>query len=162
MIEMINPNGTTETYQYDPVFHNVTEETDEDGNETDYTYNSFGEMLSMSVTGPNSPMPDVTTYTWANGLMQTTTDPDGNLTVYTYNGLRQETAEQDYDAASNLIGDTSYTYDANGFIASMTVGATGPEPEIDHVRQRRPGTGAVHDRPETGTPAAAATTPTAT
>jgi YD repeat-containing protein len=85
-------------------------------------------MLTMSVVGPNSPIPDVTTDTWSNGLMTSTTDPDGNEAVYTYNSLRQETSEQDYDTSGNLIGDTAYTYDANGFQLTMTVGATGPEP----------------------------------
>jgi YD repeat-containing protein len=34
MIAVVDPNLRTEMYTYDPVFHNVTEATDEDGNET--------------------------------------------------------------------------------------------------------------------------------
>ncbi len=46
LIQVTNPDGTAERYQYDPTFHQVTVEQDELGRLTTYTYNSVGDLTS--------------------------------------------------------------------------------------------------------------------
>ena len=86
-----------------------------------------GEPLSTTVgTGASAV---TTTYTWSGGLMTSTTDGDGNQTVYTYDALRQLVAQATYDDADVLKDGEAFTYDANGFLLTATVGAGGPSPQ---------------------------------
>ena len=112
-----NSNFTTTEYTYDPIFNQVTSETDELGRQTLYDIDpNNGNLLSTTkVVGEVGGDDDVTTsYTYTDaGLIDTMTDPLGRVTDY------------DYDASGNVITETyavdtadeasvSYEYDASG------------------------------------------------
>ena len=83
---------------------------------TSYTYNSFGQVLTMD--GPRTDVSDVTTYEY---------DPQGNRTKM-INALSQETLYTSYDASGYLLSMTDpngvitdYTYDLRQRMTSYTV-----------------------------------------
>ena len=146
------PTATKRRSTYDNSGDALTT-TDGDGNVTTDTYNLLGEVLTEQVQDANGTVVSrttntydvagevlsttagtgasavTTTYTWSNGLMTSMTDGDGNQTVYTYNGLRQLTGQKSYDDADVLQDSEAFTYDANGFLLTATVGAGGPSPQ---------------------------------
>ncbi len=103
-----NPDNTIRTYYYDPIFQQVTQFTDENSNTSLMSYTFEGDLLSETDAAGN-----ITTFSWSNGLKQTTTDPLGRVTSLTWDATtRRELAEQDalgfltsfgYDAAGNQI-----------------------------------------------------------
>ncbi|WP_406697219.1 RHS repeat-associated core domain-containing protein [Singulisphaera sp. Ch08] len=103
--KIVNPDKTTEQFQYDPKFHRVTLEVDARGNRTKYQYDQeTGDLLSVT-----DPLYNVTRYTWEDGLLQTVTSPRNNVTSYTYDELRRVATVTDA-----LGGATTFTYDGNG------------------------------------------------
>ena len=127
LIEVSNPDGSTVEYRYDPTFQTVVSTTDGDGNVTLSTIDSMGEVLTTT-TAAGTPIAATTTNTWANGLLQTSTDPDGNETFYVYNSKNHLTAQHTLDANGNVVDSQSFSYDANGYQASSTVGVGGTAP----------------------------------
>ena len=109
LTQVTNPDGTTIRYQYDPTFHQVTQETDELGRVTTYTYNSQGDLITTT-----DALGGVTTDAWSNGLLQSTTDPLGHTTIYQYNSQREE-----IDQIDPLGHRTTYGYDSAGNQATV-------------------------------------------
>ena len=144
---MSNPDGSTESYQYDPTFHQLIQSVDEDGNTTSYILNQYGDQVQMTLTSVNSPLPDITTYSWSNGLMQTMTDPDGNTTYYFYDGDRRETEEEVKDSNGIVKEETTYSYDNAGNPLVTTVGAGGSASRADDDGLQRSRRVALHDKP---------------
>ncbi len=113
--EVDTPDGNVETFQYDPKFHEVTSETNSLGEVTLKTYDpSTGDLLTST-----DPTGAVTTYTWSNGLLQSTTEPanaDGmnRTTFYVYDSSRRLEATIDPKG-----GRTTYTYDSAGNPATV-------------------------------------------
>jgi YD repeat-containing protein len=133
LLEVDNPDGSTLQYQYDPLYHETTQSIDGDGNVTVSTYDVYtGNLLSSTVAYGTSAAA-TTLYAWSGGLMTSMTDPDGNLTVYSYNSTLQLVGQQTYSATDVLVDDEAFTYDANGYQASQTTGATGPAPETTYT-----------------------------
>jgi RHS repeat-associated protein len=133
LLEVFNPDGSTLQYQYDPVYHEVTQATDGDGKVTLYTYGQTlgtngGDLLSETA-GYGTPAQTTTTETWSDGLLQSSTDGDGNTTTDTYNNLRQQTAVSLANAAGTVLTTTAFTYDANGYQSNQTVSGGGSPPE---------------------------------
>ena len=104
LTHVTNPDGSSISYQYDPTFHEVTQQTDGLGRVTTYMYNSQGDL-----TETIDPMGRVTTEVWSSGLLQSTTDPLGRTTTYQYNSQREE-----IDQIDPLGRITTYTYDPAG------------------------------------------------
>jgi RHS repeat-associated protein len=124
--------GGTEATQY---FYdhnlNVTKKTDALSNDTTYTYNSDGDLTSITDTlGTQSftynafgevlthtdRMSGVTTNTYdTDGNLLTTTDPLSKTTTLTYTGDGQ--IESVTDARSKT---TDFTYDSNGLLTQVT------------------------------------------
>ncbi|MEG3838505.1 RHS repeat-associated core domain-containing protein, partial [Microcoleus sp. Z1_C3] len=124
------------SYTYDPVFNQVTSETDELGRQTLYEIDPLtGNRIKVTnVVGAVGGSDDVvTSYTYTNkNLIDTETDPNGRVTDYDYNdkdqlvkitvakGTPDEAVQQfEYDAAGNqkaVIDEngirTEYEYDA--------------------------------------------------
>ncbi|RLG24215.1 hypothetical protein DRN85_08035 [Methanosarcinales archaeon] len=80
-----DPNSYTTTYERNSDME-ITRETFPAGNYIDYTFDSNGNLLSIS-REPNNGEPNiVTTYTYESkfNFVKTITDPRGNVTTYTY------------------------------------------------------------------------------
>ena len=109
-----NPDGTIDSFEYDPTFHEVTEEQTPgpDGSEevTTNTYDADGNLLTTTDALGNA-----TSYAWSDGLLMSETDPDGDKTNYQYNGDDQLVNETDPDG-----GITTYAYNAAGDLVSTT------------------------------------------
>jgi RHS repeat-associated protein len=106
------PNGTSETYQYDPTFHQVTQYVDPDHHTTVSQYDGKGE-LTLTTTASGTPQAATTTYTWLGGLMQSMIDPDNNSTAYAYAGLLL-VSQVVYNALRQEVSSQSYSYDSAG------------------------------------------------
>jgi RHS repeat-associated protein len=103
------PDGTSDQFGYDPVFHKVTQSQDRRGQITIKRYNATGDLTS--VTDPDQ---NTTTYLWDNtGLMTGTIDPRQShgteLTTFRYDGNRHLTATINPDMQTVTV-----QYDANG------------------------------------------------
>ena len=122
------PDGTHETWNYDPTFNKVTKFVDPAGRETDYSINaSNGNVMSMTHVSLSGNLVTSYTYTPAptlstdppGGLVATVTDPRGIVTAITYNHHGLPTtivyAQATIDQAS-----VSFTYDANDNPATYT------------------------------------------
>jgi YD repeat-containing protein len=145
----VSPNGvslvqTRRTYTYDPIFNQLTSETDELGRKTLYQIDPLtGQRMGMTrVVGAIGRLDDVTTtYTYmAQGQIDTETDPLGRITDYDYTpkGLLKQvtyakgTIDQavkrfEYDDAGNqsaVIDEnghrTGYLYNAMNRLIEMT------------------------------------------
>ena len=66
-----------ESYQYDPTFHEVTQDIDPAGDVTDAQYDGLGELI-QETTGYGTLQAETTGYVWSGGLLQSMTDADGN------------------------------------------------------------------------------------
>ena len=105
------PDGTSQQYQYQATFHEPTVVTDQRSDTTSFTYDATtGDRLTEK-----NALSQVTTYTWSNGLMQTSTDPLNHTTSYTYN--TNDRLQSVIDANNNR---TTYGYDAAGNITTVT------------------------------------------
>jgi len=112
VIEMREAVGTNlervMTYEYEPVFSQLTRMVDYDGFETIYTYDDKANLLSIT-----DPLGGVQEFTYdGRGLRLTQTDENGNLTSMSYDAIGRVTAMVDpsntrteyiYDDAGNLI-----------------------------------------------------------
>ena len=78
-------DGSTGYYQYDPVFHNVTQSLDSLNHLTTYSYNSQGDLIAT-----RDALGDLTTLVWSNGLLQSITDPLNHTTSYQYDALDRQ------------------------------------------------------------------------
>ncbi len=121
LIQVTDTNGQTQTYRYDPVYNQVTQETDEAGDVTVYGYDTYGDLASTT-TAYGTLAAATSTSTWSGGLLTSSIDADGNVTDYTYNSLDQETAQVTSDTDRNVIDQEAFTYDAAGFTATTQVG----------------------------------------
>ena len=119
LIEEDLPDGSKETWTYDPTFNEVTSYIDPAGRETDYSINAAnGEIMSMTQVSTAGNRVTSFTYTTGGtgqppaGLVASITDPRGIVTAITYNthGLPTQIvyAQGTADQAS-----VSYTYDSN-------------------------------------------------
>ncbi len=97
-----DPTGQNSTwfYEYDPNTLAPTMVTDPNGDTTTMTYDSSGNMLSM-------------------------TDADGNTTTYTYNSLNEPLTQTD-----PLGIETAWSYDSNGNPESEAVTGAGGSPTL--------------------------------
>lgn len=124
--------GNSRTFSYEPVFSNLTFETDKRGNTTYYAYDTEGNLIQKA-----QPLGVVESFTWdangnmltyTNGRMHTTTytydifgniltveDPEGGLTTFTYDGLGNKLTM--IDPNDNLF---TFTYDAMDQLLSVT------------------------------------------
>jgi RHS repeat-associated protein len=125
-------DGGLWTKIYDPILNAPIESKDPLGNNTRFTYDNNGNMLTK--TDPNG---HITSYTYdiSNNLL-TETDPLGKTTSYTYNNLGQvltktdpdnHTTTNSYDSKGNLLqtidpvrATTVYTYDSKGNLLTIT------------------------------------------
>ena len=126
----LNGNGTYTTYAYDAA-GNLTSEINYAGGTTvnssfDYSYNVLNEMTSVTDASGN-----VTTYGYdATGQLTQVTLPGGGTLTYVYNAAGDRTEVIDDGTAKTYssnddneitqVGSTTYTYDANGNLASVT------------------------------------------
>jgi YD repeat-containing protein len=106
LTQITYPDGTTTNYQYELTFHQVTQVQDALGNLTKSSYDPItGDLLTQT-----DALNNVTAYTWANGLKQTTKDALGNVTTLQWDSVkRRQTAKIDA-----LGSKTTYSYDAAG------------------------------------------------
>jgi len=128
--------GYTEYYSYDTA-NNITQRQDRRGYSGSYTYDAMGNTLTAK-----DPYSNTTTYTYnSHNRPLTVTLPLGRSVALTYDGLDNLIQVQQKDAAGNiaattkftigsygLVSDkynpynhhTSYTYDSNSNLASIT------------------------------------------
>lgn len=142
------------SYTYDPVFNQVTSETDELGRQTLYELDPItGNRRKVTqVVGAVGDSDDVvTSYTYTNkNLIDTETDPNGRVTDYDYNdksqlvkitvakGTADEAVQQfEYDAAGNqkaVIDEngirTEYEYDAMNQLKKTTFAKGTPDEAV--------------------------------
>ena len=130
LAEKQNGNGTYTTYAYDAA-GNLTSEINYAGGTTvnssfTYTYNVLGEETSMTDAAGNA-----ASYGYdATGQLTQVTLPGGQTITYVYNaaGDRTEvinngtptTYASNVDNEITQVGSTTYTYDANGNLQTMT------------------------------------------
>lgn len=112
-----DPNGHVTTNSYDPAGDLLTT-TDPLGNETSYTYNGLDEVLTRT-----TPLGEVSPKTYdVEGNVLTSTDAVGNTTIYAYGDT---THPGDITSITDPDGRvTSFTYDADGDVASKSVEPT--------------------------------------
>ncbi|MEG3928320.1 RHS repeat-associated core domain-containing protein, partial [Microcoleus sp. T3_D1] len=142
------------SYTYDPVFNQVTSETDELGRQTLYEIDPLtGNQIKVTnVVGAVGDSDDVvTSYTYTNkNLIDIETDPNGRVTDYDYNpqnqlvkitvakGTPDEAVQQfEYDAAGNqkaVIDEngirTEYEYDAMNQLKKTTFAKATPDEAV--------------------------------
>jgi RHS repeat-associated protein len=108
------------TNTYD-AYGNVLSRTDENGNVTSYTYDTNGNVLTVTVP-ISSGHTATTTYTYNSfGEVLTATDPLGNVTTNTYDGhgnLLSVTTPAPGGGASASV--TQFAYDPKGELTSIT------------------------------------------
>lgn len=82
-----------------------------------YTYNSLGQVLT--VNGPRTDVPDVTTFTYdVQGNLSTVTNPLGQITAFTsYDGAGRPLS---MTAPNGIV--TTFAYDPRGRLSSQTEG----------------------------------------
>jgi YD repeat-containing protein len=84
-------NGLIVLDQYDPIFHHLTFESNDEGETTSNTYDpSTGDLLSSTDALGNT-----TVYAWSAGMLQSMTDPGGDMTRYLYDADRRLSATID-------------------------------------------------------------------
>lgn len=144
LLNLLSGQTTSQVFEYDPVFNQLTRFVDELGRETLYEIDPLtGDTLSITeVVGDVGGGDDlVTTFTYtAEGLIDTAADPLGRITDYDYNdaGLVSSiafavgTADEGtqlftYDALGNLTlftdengNETAYEYDALNRLTRIT------------------------------------------
>jgi RHS repeat-associated protein len=122
LTQVTYPDGSTQQFQYDGTFHNMTVSVDGNGNRTTMAYDATTGDLTTLTNALNQ----TTTYAYlqtggrSNGLLQSTTDALGNVTSYAYDSNRRQTtvvegygtavattATMIYDTAGNLSSETS-------------------------------------------------------
>ena len=94
MAALADPAGNQTTWQYDAL-NRVIEKTDQLGNSDYYSYNGAGELADQ-------------------------TDGDGRVTSYSYDAIGRVTAENWYDAGSNLTETIAYVYNSAGWLESAS------------------------------------------
>ncbi|XHL98716.1 MAG: FG-GAP-like repeat-containing protein [Microcoleus anatoxicus] len=146
--------GGKRSYTYDPVFNQVTSETDELGRQTLYEIDPLtgNRRKATKVVGAVGGSDDVvTSYTYTNkNLIDTETDPNGRVTDYDYNAQNQlvkitvakgtvdEAVQQfEYDTAGNqkaVIDEnnrrTEYEYDAMNRLKKTTFAKGTPDEAV--------------------------------
>ncbi|MBI9102356.1 MAG: hypothetical protein JEY99_08075 [Spirochaetales bacterium] len=125
--EELDGNGRLsgyETYGYDESGHMIRKSTfnSEDVAQivSEYTWNSEGDMIKLSVLDGNNGLLSYVEYTFEDGLpvMSTLYGADGEKTNYfekEYNSDRLLVRETDYSASGNVDGFVDYSYE-NGFL----------------------------------------------
>jgi RHS repeat-associated protein len=119
--KVVAPDDTTQQYQYNSSFSEVTQYTDQLSNLTTYSYNAKGDLTQLTDALNHS-----TTFAFnAAGLVTSTTDPLNHTTTSAYDSLNRLTRVTDalsgvttysYDSASNLTATT----DARGFTSTFS------------------------------------------
>jgi RHS repeat-associated protein len=129
------PDGSINTFANDANFHHQTLFVDGNGNSTTSTYDTTtGDLLTTT-----DALNEVTTYAYylsggrSNGLVQSITDPLNHITSFAYDTNRRVTreihgfgaAEQTsttmiYDAAGNLLSQTSGIASANQLLSTTS------------------------------------------
>lgn len=104
-----NALGRITTYDAYDANGRVTQITDPNGLQTNYTYDARGRVLTMTQTPPMGTA-RVTGYAYnAGGDVTSVTFPDGRILIYTYNAARKLTRVTD-----NLGNRVDYNYDLKG------------------------------------------------
>jgi YD repeat-containing protein len=114
LIRVSGPLGYSMSFTYEPNGLLDTE-TDPLGRVTDYEYDAFGRLTSVTFATGTAEEGTVS-YTYdARGNVETFTDEIGNVTEYLYDAMNQLALERD------AIGfETSYDYDHAGNVLSVT------------------------------------------
>jgi YD repeat-containing protein len=115
-----NVNSTTLT-AYDGNT-NVLSVTDPNGNETDYAYDQFGNMITMTQPSPDGILArPIASYTYDNlGDELSMTDSMSRETTYGYNALGQQVLETDPSPGIGQTNpSTTITYDALGNVLTQ-------------------------------------------
>ncbi|HVX60439.1 MAG TPA: Calx-beta domain-containing protein, partial [Pirellulales bacterium] len=124
------PDGSVESWAYDPTWNEPTSFTDPLGRVTDYSIDpSNGNVLSMTEVGGSGQPNRVTSYTYTpaptttgqvpGGLVATETDPRGLETSYAYNTHGMVTATT-YAVGTTDQASVSYTYDSQDNLKTET------------------------------------------
>jgi len=105
------PDGTTTSATYDAIYGNVTSRTDELGIQTQYAYDAKGNLTKLT-EAVGYPEERITTYTY---------DSQGQRLTQTIKGLPiPEGTTPGPNATQYQDATTTWTYDANGNVASAT------------------------------------------
>ncbi|WP_294533083.1 CARDB domain-containing protein, partial [uncultured Rhodoblastus sp.] len=127
-----DPNGGTAKVTYVGGTSKIASFTDQDGNTTNYSYNSAGDLIGIVYDDGSG---SSAAYS-ASGLLISTTNARGQTTSYAYNVAGELTSQNFSDGTSehysyNAVGEmisstatdggvTHYTYNAAGALASIT------------------------------------------
>ena len=134
-VTSIDANGNTHTSTFD-VYGRVQSYTNPAGETTSYTYNSAGDLTSISSVAPTGATATTTLVLNADGRAVETHLPDGTVTYATYNSHGDVTSSTDangnvtlfaYDARGNTVlttdalgGETHATFDLANRLTSTT------------------------------------------
>jgi RHS repeat-associated protein len=112
-----NPNTEDEkkTYMYDNQ-RNLTSITDADGNAATIAYNSDNKPIAYTDREGNT---TTINYTPDGSSIQSVVSPSGKTVTIQYNG-NQQVASKTYTWKTGQTATYSYTYDANGYINTIT------------------------------------------
>ena len=123
IIEQGTSPKTIAEYEYDD-YNNVTKAIAENGTITHFTYDIYGNNLTVSVGSGDQKITSSATYTTDGNQLQTVKDALGNVTTYGYN---TQTGVLDWVQApgETETSRTNYTYDA--LYRTTTVSKTGAD-----------------------------------
>jgi RHS repeat-associated protein len=118
LTSVMGPDGSTLLTMTRNAAGNVIESERPDGTAFRYTYDSAGHVTS--ITDPSGRTEQLN---WSPaGELTSVVDPSGNTTLLSFNSSGQELSQTDPGTAPTGGQTTSYTYDPNGNLTSMTDG----------------------------------------
>jgi RHS repeat-associated protein len=137
LIRQIDPDGRTQSWEYEPIYQQPLRHTDARGVVTSYSYYPDTHRLHEVVRGAGTTVAQTTQYEWdASGRLEKMTDPIGMVTKLTYYAVNDLLHESTRGFGTPQAQTTTQTYDDVGNMETLT-DALGHETDFEHDKLRR-------------------------
>jgi YD repeat-containing protein len=126
LIKVVHPDGGEIWYTYDSTLHRLIQEErrlthNSPWEVTNYLYDSGGQgdLIERVVDQSSVGLNYTTFYSWADALLISETDARGFTTSYKYKDTGTRQLDTITDAQLPVHGQTVFSYDASGFLATL-------------------------------------------